>query len=381
MAIEIFEGRPGGGKSYNAVLRIVSALIGGRRVFTNLSVKPAEIFEFVLKRYRLRLDPSSLVVMDEAAVSVFQQKTTSGSLIVLDEVHLHWNARDWAMTSRELLNYLTLNRHFDNDLIFISQSAENIDKQFRRLVEFIWRFRDMRRWTATKLGIGRQGGKIPDWWMALTKWIPFGGSCLVICHDYDGRTVVDRQWLSWDPAVFGLYDSKAMHGLNIPRMDLPPVKAPERDVSRIKNMRVWQMAIVVVLGLVGAAIWKLAHREGPPSGMVAAVTGGAAKLNSTNLVEKAGVKFAGQHHSPTSSIPQVAAAPKPLTGVDRFERLRAFMGDLLITDRGQYNLGDETPEGKIVQVTERGARILMASGRSFFVRAVEGVGAVALGGP
>lgn len=70
-------------------------------------------------------------------------------LVVIDEVHLTFNARDYAKTDKlywETLTFLTQSRKVHTDVIFISQSVLNMDKQFMRLVQYIWRFRDLSRW-------------------------------------------------------------------------------------------------------------------------------------------------------------------------------------------------------------------------------------------
>jgi len=68
-----------------------------------------------------------------------------------------------------------------------------LDKQFARLVQFIWRFRDMSKWTIPGLGIAS----------------PFKG-ILAVQLDFDGKTVLQRQFVGKDPAIFKCYRTNAL---------------------------------------------------------------------------------------------------------------------------------------------------------------------------
>ena len=123
------------------------------------------------------------------------------TLFIGDEVQLVLNARDWAKQSRELLNFLTLSRHEHTDCIFISQSMYNIDKQIVRLVQYVYRFRDMRKYKILGLGIA---------W-PLKQYVASQ-------YDYDGKTLLDNKVRFINPDIFKLYESYN-HQRKFPRLE------------------------------------------------------------------------------------------------------------------------------------------------------------------
>jgi hypothetical protein len=72
----------------------------------------------------------------------------------------------------------------------ITQHRNNVDKQWIRLIERFWHFRDLRNWKVPGLGIR----------------IPFF-ECLSVEIDQDGRTVLDKHFERFDKSVFSCYDS------------------------------------------------------------------------------------------------------------------------------------------------------------------------------
>ena len=59
----------------------------------------------------------------------------TGALIVLDELHIHFNARKWIQTGDACLHYLSQHRKHGDDVICITQALGNVDKQFRSVAE------------------------------------------------------------------------------------------------------------------------------------------------------------------------------------------------------------------------------------------------------
>ncbi len=58
-----------------------------------------------------------------------------GVAYYIDELHLHFNAREWQKTGKAAIYYLSQHRKANNDVIWITQSIENVDKQFRSLTQ------------------------------------------------------------------------------------------------------------------------------------------------------------------------------------------------------------------------------------------------------
>lgn len=158
--IAIYEGKIGGGKTYVAVCRILAHLAKGGTVFTNVELKPEGVAAWMRQVHGLELQPDAIRILDESESWDFHKFLKAGeglnTLCVIDEAHLWFNARDHAVTAatkRELITFLSQSRKLKVDVIFIVQAAENLDAQFRRLAQDIWRMKDLQRFRVPLLGI------------------------------------------------------------------------------------------------------------------------------------------------------------------------------------------------------------------------------------
>lgn len=159
--IAIYEGKIGGGKTYLAVCRILAHLAKGGTVFTNVELRLEGVAAWLRDRHGLELDPEAIRILNEEESWSFHRYLKAGSeintLCVIDEAHLWFNARDHAVTAatkRELITFLSQSRKLKVDVILIVQAAENLDAQFRRLAQEIWRMKDLQRFRVPLLGIG-----------------------------------------------------------------------------------------------------------------------------------------------------------------------------------------------------------------------------------
>lgn len=174
--IVFFVGTPGSGKSYEAVKKIVDNLRTGRNVCTNIEgmdepecqeylkhllgfsdLRFKQLFRFLTKEelsFFWKTEKRKKSVCTDSGDGVFNDVTIEtdelicphGSLIVIDEAHKHYNARDWndkekASVTREMGDWASTHRHFGYDVVFITQSIEKVDKQVRTLTEWTYFFR------------------------------------------------------------------------------------------------------------------------------------------------------------------------------------------------------------------------------------------------
>lgn len=158
--IAIYEGKIGGGKTYLAVCRILAHLAKGGTVFTNVELRLEGVAAWLKQTHGLELDPEAIRFLNESESWDFHKYLRAGreinTLCVIDEAHLWFNARDHAVTAatkRELITFLSQSRKLKVDVIFIVQAAENLDAQFRRLAQDIWRMKDLQRFRVPLLGI------------------------------------------------------------------------------------------------------------------------------------------------------------------------------------------------------------------------------------
>lgn len=139
--IEIYTGTLGSGKTLSAVERIWDHLLRGGWVFTNVQMHVDQVRDRMLFLGYV-YDPARLVILT-GDMSQFHRQVMRGSdeqlvMVVIDEAHLSFNARDWTKLDRELMDFATLCRKLDINLLFLTQSELNLDKQFLRLTSYLW---------------------------------------------------------------------------------------------------------------------------------------------------------------------------------------------------------------------------------------------------
>jgi hypothetical protein len=134
-------------------------------------------------------------------------------------------------------NFLKQSRKMSTDVIFITQSLKNLEGQIARLVQYVWRFRDMEQW-------GIQAIRL--------RW-PFP-QILQVCFDYAGEVQTKRLWTK-DKELFRCYNTNALYA---------PFARPDRAgiegiaVKRIKREAVKIPAVafaVLFLVLLLVVLW------------------------------------------------------------------------------------------------------------------------------
>lgn len=193
--IHCYEGVLGGGKSYHAVQHILRYLARGGYVYANIPLVWPNVRRYCRRRWGVlprveQYHSLSLSDLNNLQKIVIGGTRQSPTLLVVDEIHLYFNARDWASTPRAFLEWLTQSRKMGVDCIFITQSALNMDKQFVRLVGRYWHFRDLRTWKVPGLGIRFP---IAQFFRAEI--------------DQDHKTVLARHFERIDKDIFGCYAS------------------------------------------------------------------------------------------------------------------------------------------------------------------------------
>lgn len=154
MAIELYTGFVGSGKSYAAVkigTQIADAPLGKRWVIANFPIKPksSKISNFVMQRifkYQRNIEPRWIYKKNEEltpqflvkkSVEMGWNKRESSCLVIFDEAGIPFNARSWNKADRmEWIEFLSQSRKFGYDFIFITQHRDMLDKQIRNLCEY-----------------------------------------------------------------------------------------------------------------------------------------------------------------------------------------------------------------------------------------------------
>ncbi len=345
--IEIVEGKGvGAGKSYYVCERLINHWRRGgtARVSESFRVNWDACKKLVRARYGLLLEDDQFREVRGEDVARLHEVTEAGTeeiplLIILDEAQDQLNARDWNDKSkRDLFSWCCQSRHDDNDLIFVSQSAANIDKQIRRLATFTWSIRNARHHSIA--GFGNTAKCIQFATLGLNDGFYFVRSML----DYDGRTVLERKWVKADKGLFKCYTSKSM-ALARKRAGVVAKKNLRYEKGR-KPMVKYVIAVAILLG--GYSAFKL-------------TTGG----NPFDVSKDSKAKTAQPAPAKTESSGGASAASAyELRSEKWFAR---FDEKSMKTESGLYMVGKLSGEGFVEGIQDGVIRVRRPSGRVLYI--------------
>jgi zona occludens toxin len=147
--IGLILGRPGGGKSYEAVVHhILPAVASGRKVITNVPVNEKWFHRIVPESVRLlelredvRADGSfSFSDVGDYGDPWRHPTTGVGPLYVIDEVHKCLPAvRSWDTGYRAVEQWFALHRHEGADVLLLTQSVRQCNKGVMELVQTVYK--------------------------------------------------------------------------------------------------------------------------------------------------------------------------------------------------------------------------------------------------
>lgn len=182
-------GKPGDGKSLYATKLILDDLVAGNVfVVTNVPLVPTKVHEYVCARRKelkddrsFDFDASCKVLQDDQVMHFWQHRkdivlpsspdvdagdnaqkrlgrqefmaamkvifsNLSGDVMpvhyYLDEAHNYFSSREWTLTGRALLYYLSQHRHLHDNVFAITQVVDNVEKQMRTLSSELHRVRN-----------------------------------------------------------------------------------------------------------------------------------------------------------------------------------------------------------------------------------------------
>ena len=174
MAIDLYSGTPGSGKSLHSAKDIIDCFRKSQPVIANydvdLSPYPKAKFTYVEDQ---DLTPEFLVEFSRNFFGgrKLTKKDEDTILLVIDECQLLFNSRDYQKKDRKSwIKFFSLHRHFGFHIILIAQMDKMIDKQIRGLIEYEYMHR--------KLSNYGKAGKIitlfllGDLFTAVQMWYP-----------------------------------------------------------------------------------------------------------------------------------------------------------------------------------------------------------------
>jgi zona occludens toxin (predicted ATPase) len=352
--IELYEGRLGGGKTYSACVRMVDQVARGGLIATNIEIIWDKFSEYIENKFNVVPERDQFISLQDEQIGLFHRFTPSGTaelpvLVVIDEAHLTFNARDFAQTDklyRETLTFLTQSRKVNTDIIFIAQSVLNMDKQFMRLVQFIWRFRDLAKWKIPGLGIPYPLKQI-----------------LAVQFDYDGKTVLQRSFIQKDKRIFGLYNTNSLIR-EFPRLTVTKTKRQLLKSKSNKEQMKLLIPLGIVLGVISAFfLYKKISNIGKPTTPVGATA--LAKPTPEGNVNTTG--------STTTKTTTTAKTEKERNegAYDIYdEEFKSWNGnnrELATKEGGWYQVGEMSSRGYVTAVSDRRARVAQPDGRTGWV--------------
>lgn len=133
MSVYAITGKLGSGKSLVSVGRIMTYLAKGRRVASNLDLHLDRFFGQRSRVDYLRLPDFPLIAdLNMIGVGNDSLDESKNGLLVLDEVGVFLNSRDWDdKTRKAIIAWLLHSRKLGWDVILIVQDVSLIDKQIR----------------------------------------------------------------------------------------------------------------------------------------------------------------------------------------------------------------------------------------------------------
>lgn len=318
--IEAFVGRLGGGKTYYAVERIMKYISNGGCVCSNISIVREEVKAFCRRNYSWEMSDEQYIYLEGEQIAQFHRFTPSGtpdmhSLVVIDEAHLWLNAREWNKASKELLSFLTQSRKCFTDIIFISQDLKNMDKQIARLVQYVWRFKDMATW---KFGFFQIKWPLPQF--------------LRIQYDYDGKTELDKELVLKNKNIYKCYKSYQLH------TDFPRLKAQTKFEGKIKK-KGSKMRLLIFFGIVVLMFLVFGYKLKDKIG----IGKRSAEKTLTEYRGQAPAKINDVEEKPIRKAVINPVLEEAFVGIIEDER-----GRVVITDCDKYQLGKICRLGKVV---------------------------------
>lgn len=143
MAIELYSGTPGSGKSLHLARDIYewcNSKVYDKQIVCNFDVdttgfKFPERFHFVPNE---RLNADLLIKLGMVNIKTFREykKIQDSSVLIIDECQLLFNSRTWNESGRtEWVKFFTQHRKLGFKVILVAQFDQMIDKQIRSLIE------------------------------------------------------------------------------------------------------------------------------------------------------------------------------------------------------------------------------------------------------
>lgn len=238
--IQIVTGKLGAGKTLWTVMDMYEKLCRGCTVVTNIDVLWHEVLAMARRQKRVVLQEQQLIRLDPGEDKNWQEKIpfgVDGSFVevYLDEIHLFFNARDWAATNKDskgLLSFLTQSRKARVNVTFIAQEITTVEKQFRVLAE--WEMYVVSSDHIPLAGLG----KLP--------WKFFIASQ----RDAQNGVLIKKNFKGYDRKFFKLYRSFSFLDKDMRELSEKAVHVERFKLQRVSRLRVvWESFVALLMAV------------------------------------------------------------------------------------------------------------------------------------
>jgi len=210
MAINLYSGTPGGGKSLDATYEVLDWLKKGKTVICNFPIKmnyfknKKKVGKFVY----LTNDQITVDYLIKFANENHRPGTKAQTLVVIDEASLIFNCRSWDSKDRmQWLGFLANHRHFNFDFILISQNDRMLDRQIRGLIESDFKHRSLKNYKAIGIMLS----------------VLFGGLFVSVEYFYPVKMYIGKRIFRFNKRKAEAYDTMAMFGVSKEEKTAPVV--------------------------------------------------------------------------------------------------------------------------------------------------------------
>jgi zona occludens toxin len=363
MAINVYTGLPGSGKSYEVVSEVIAKQVAaGRRIVTNIDgINPEEVFDYAVDKLGAEVGKLGKIAkvtdVDVQKPDFFPGEDINvasfcnrGDIIVIDEAWRFWGVGEKLLEGH--LNFFRMHRHYADpvthdtcDLVLMTQDIGDLHRSLKRVVEFSVRFKKHK-------------------WAGLNK--------RYVVNTWEGPnqakqpvTVLQK---TYDPAVFPLYNSYSGG------------RGKEGQVDKRQVGVTWRtkaFLVIFAIGVPGSIFlaFRQAWHLGQPSAPVALSRGASsARLVNTGPVPPPPVPtLPAALQASWQVVPKAPPAPPPPPAFSGDWRLAGFMslgarrvviladasGRLRYADPSAFEWDNSRPEVGIVD----GSRVSAFSGR------------------
>lgn len=149
MSVTLYSGTPGSYKSYHAVQQCLSWLRGGGNLITNFPLNYKKQIHKPIKGVYQMVNNIDLTVdyLIDFAIHHHKKSVNAQTLVVIDEASIKFNSREFNNHDRmEWINFFANHRHFNFNIILITQQDRMLDRQIRGLIETEYKHRNIKNY-------------------------------------------------------------------------------------------------------------------------------------------------------------------------------------------------------------------------------------------